>query len=216
MMEKLLVQELANSVPKRFVVDLLKSVEWAYAEARNTTQNDQRLGTAEAEYLEPHCRRCFLERRLQDIAALHQLRTNIAKVKSNRYQYTELFSGRFLLTVIHASSTSKIVRGSSFRKSGALLNKFIDQQEFNLDLPDQRTLSDDVDLNAVIYHGTDYRHRYRAGFLKIGVPSSENRRWACCPIDMYVLLDAYPPEQSNVEDQDLIIHWKRKSGEKAS
>jgi hypothetical protein len=207
----LLVQALADSIPQAFVVDLLKETDWAYAEAHTSVIKDKRLGTAEADWLEPHLRRCLLERKLQDIAGLHDLKTAIATVKSNGYQYTELVAGRFVLTLVHTHSPHKIVRSSSFRNAAATLNCFLDQRDMFIE---EKKASDEVDLNAVIYHGTDFRDPYRAGFLKIGFPSEGNTDWAH-KMDAYDLLEIYP-ERATKEDRALVIEWKKKSGEATS
>jgi hypothetical protein len=211
MKNHLLVQSLANSLPKGFVVDLLKETDWAYGEAHSSVIKDKRLGTAEADWLEPHLRRCLLERKFQDIAGLHGLKAAIATVKSNGYKYTELIAGRFVLTLIHTHSPSRIVRSSSFRNKDADLNRYLDQRD--LFIVDEKK-SADVDLNAVIYHGTDFRDPYRVGFLKIGFPAEGNLVWAH-RMDAYDLLEAYP-EQASKEDIALVIEWKKKSGEAAA
>ncbi len=207
-----LVREVTSAIPKKFVVDILTSIDWGYVTAKEVVQMDKRLGTPEAQWMEPYYRRGILERRLQDVAGLHLLKSNIATVACNKFQYTELFAGRFLITLLHASSSSKIVPSSSFRQNDARLNALLDQQVFLFDPVANEPTRDGVDLNAVIYHGQDRQDPSKAGFVKLGFPSASNTSWLH-RLDMYDLLEAYETEPAIQEDQDLIIKWKRRSGE---
>lgn len=211
MKNHLLIGSLVKSLPKAFVVDLLKGVDWAYSEAHTSAIKNINFGEAEQIYIEPHFRRCLLERKLQDIAGAHSLVTKIVTVASNKYQYTNLEAGNFVLTLSHTKNPDKIVRNSSFRNSAAALNQVLDQMDL---FEDKAAIPKDTALNAVIYHGTDFRDPYHAGFLKIGFPEAGNQEWAHS-MDFYDLLEFYSTVTTE-EDKDLVIQWKKKSGEIAS
>ncbi len=212
-MSKLLILELRNALPKGFVKDLMTSVDWAYDESSEAVKNNALLGQAEAQYLRPYYRRCILERKLQQISKKHKITAEILLNDAGNCPFTQLSAGNLVFTLAHAQDSSQIVRTSNFRQRHAGLNSMLDQ----MDLFDEKTVhvSTTTTINAIIYHGTDYRVPHKAGFIKIGFPAPCNTRWAF-RLDCYDLLDAYRVPTVELEDEDLILKWKRKSGEAAS
>jgi hypothetical protein len=212
-MSQLLVLELRNALPKGFVKDLMTSVDWAYDESSEAVKNNALLGEAEAEYLRPHYRRCILERKLQQISKKHKITSEVIMNDAGNCAFTQLRAGHLILTLSHAGDSSNIVRSSNFRQRHARLNSMLDQMDFLEGDPDPVEMAKTI--NAIIYHGTDYRAPKKAGFIKIGFPAPCNTRWAF-KMDCYDLLDAYRVPSTEIEDEDLILKWKRKSGEAAS
>jgi len=195
----------------------MESIDWAYEESSSAIGGDPLLGNPEKKYMVPHYRRSILERRLRDIAVTEGLVASIAQNATGNYEYTKITAGQFLFTIIHHSSTWRIVRQSHFRQHHARMNGLLDQMELNgiWDVP-QIEDEDAKTLNAVIYHGTDYRDRNKAGFIKIGIPDPGNRKWKA-KFDAYDILAAYTDKlDTNQEDEQenrLIVTWKKKSGE---
>jgi hypothetical protein len=212
-MSKQLISELRNALTKSFVKDLMTSVDWAYDESSEAVKNHPLLGPPEAEYLRPYYRRCILERRLQQISKKHKITAEVVMNDAKNCAFTQLWAGNLILTLAHAAVSSQIVRSSNFRQRHAGLNSMLDQMDLFEANPEPKETAKTI--NAIIYHGTDYRVPQKAGFIKIGFPAPCNTKWAF-KLDCYDLLDAYRVQKIEDEDEDLIIKWKRKSGEAAS
>ncbi len=213
-METRLLTEIVASMPRTFVVELLRGIEWAYEEARNTARNDPLLDRPEQDYLYPHYRRSIIEKRLRDIARELALKERVATNEAGNYEFTEITAGRLLLTCSHKNGEDwRMLRSSKFREQHAALNSLLLQMEFKGEGFEAFSVEDDGSLlNAVIYHGTDLSDKSKVGFLRLGFPATDNTKWAA-RFDFYEILNAYPSAETSAEDDELIIKWKSKARE---
>lgn len=213
-MENILLTEIARSVPKLFVTESMRAIEWAYEEAFGAAHNDPLLGDVERDYLYPHYRRSIIEKKLRDVGAAIGLDSRTESNIAGNFQFTTITAGRIVLTCSHKGGQDwRMLRSSIFREQHASLNLLLSQMEFGgggfevFQAKDTGGL-----LNAVIYHGTDLKDKSKVGYLRLGFPSVDNSHWAA-RFDFYEILSAYRASAAPTEDDDLIIKWKSKSRE---
>lgn len=213
-METGLLTEIVASMPRSFVVELMRGIEWAYGEARSAAQNDPLLDRPERDYLYPHYRRSIIEKRLRDIARDLGIKTRVAVNEAGNHEFTEITVGRLLLTCSHKNGEDwRMLRSSTFREQNAALNALLLQMEFKAGGFESFSVEDDGSfLNAVIYHGTDLSDKTKVGYLRLGFPATDNSKWAA-RFDFYEILKAYQPTESSADDDELIIKWKSKARE---
>lgn len=216
LMESRLLTQVVQSLPKQFVTETLKSVEWAYVEAHNTTLQDPLMEGPERDYVYPHYRRAILERRLRNVASEQGLESRSQWNFARNHQFTEIVADKLVLTCSHKNGEDwRMLPPSIFRERNAKLNSLLAQLQFNGGgFENDSPVADVGQLNAVIYHGTDLRDKGKVGYLRLGFPSGDNRRWAA-RFDFYEILNAYPhaTPQEEAEDEDIIIQWKSKARE---
>jgi hypothetical protein len=213
-METGLLTEIVASMPKSFLVELMRGIEWAYEEARSAAQNDPLLDRPERDYLYPHYRRSIIEKRLRDVARDLGIKTRVAVNDAGNHEFTEITVGRLVLTCSHKNGEDwRMLRSSTFREQNAALNALLLQMEFKAGGFESFSVEDDGSfLNAVIYHGTDLSDKSKVGYLRLGFPATDNSKWAA-RFDFYEILKAYQPTESSADDDELIIKWKSKARE---
>jgi hypothetical protein len=210
-METALLKEVVQSLPKTFVAELLRGIEWAYEEAYNSAQNDPLLDRPEREYLYPHYRRVIIEKRIRDVSRDLNLKTAVAQNEAGNHEFTEITAGRLLLTCSHKNGEDwRMLRSSQFRCQNATLNSLLCQMEFKGAGFEAFQVEDDGGLlNGVIFHGTDRAEKNKVGYLRLGFPATDNRKWAA-HFDFHEILGAYQPEAPSADDDALIVKWKKK------
>jgi hypothetical protein len=208
-MEAQIRSELVSSLPRGFVGDLMRIVDWAYEESYNATFNDPLLDTPQREYNYPHYRRSILERRVHTVAQGYGLSASYKQNVTKNFRFTEILAGQFRITISHKTGKEwRMLRSCGYREQNANLNSMLAQLEFGLGEPTQPV--EGGLLNAVIYHGTDLKDKNRAGYLRIGVPRPDNSYWAA-RFDFYELLQAYVPIiVASTEEEQLVVKWKSK------
>ena len=213
-MESILLAEIARSLPKTFVTEAMRAIDWAYEEAHGAVFNDPLVGKPERDYYYPHYRRAIIEKKFRDIGGSLGLDSQVESNFAGNYQFTRITAGRIVLTCCHKGGQDwRMLRSSIFREQHASLNLLLSQMEFGSGGFDVFRAKDKVGmLNAVIYHGTDLKDKSKVGYLRLGFPSEDNSRWAA-RFDFYEILSAYQSSAAPTEDDELIIKWKSKARE---
>lgn len=208
LMEAILKQEVINSIPKPFITEVMRAVDWAYQEAHNASANNPLLDKSEQEWIAPYYRRAILDKRLRDVAAAQGLRARVANNASGNYQFTEVSVNRFLLTCSHHTGEEwRMLRKSEYRNQNAALNSLLAQTEFGFEA--FQVVDDGRPFNAVILHKHDLKDPSKAGYVKLAIPSVDNTRMVA-RFNFYELVEAYPRVAVTNDDDALVVKWKSK------
>lgn len=211
-METHLLTELVRHLPRPFVSELLRKIEWVYKEAHGAVKNDPLIAQPEHEYLYPHYRRSILEKALRDLAVATGMEGRISTNQDGNHQFTEIVAGRFVFTCSHSTGPDyMMLRSSHFRRQNAELNALLAQFEFTGGGFEKFHPKDTGGLlNAVIYHATDRNDPSQVGYLRLGFPKHDNSGWAA-KFEFDEILSAYPRAiTQRDDDEQLIIRWKTK------
>jgi hypothetical protein len=211
-METQLLRIANESLPKEFVKAIMRDVEWACSESLNNVT--QRLaagqyGTPERDWILGYERRAIWEKKMRDLAESFDLAATVKSNQAGNHEFTEIRAGRLLLTCSHKLGPDYfMLRASGFRDKYAKINALLSQELMTF-MPVEMREDDGGLLNAVIFYKVHETHRAKAEYLRLGFPSETNDKWAY-KFDFYDILEGYPAESQQKEDEELLIQWKRK------
>ncbi len=210
MKEKLksqIFQDIAKSLPERFVNGLIERHRPIYEEAYESCFNNPALDEPEAEYLRPHKKRALYERVFRHLALDSGLKATVERNTARNHKYTLVSAGKFLITASYNNSPSQMVRPGKFRKQHACVNWRVSQQVMYF-IPG-KDLYGTGGIYAILLHGPDAENPKLPGFLKLSIPSEGYNHW----IEQFDLRDIREAqvERRQGADQDSGVQptWKK-------
>jgi hypothetical protein len=210
-MQDILKKQIITSLPKLFITEAMRTVDWAYTESFSACKNNPLMEEPEREWMYPLYRRAILEKGFRQLAQKSGGTATIETNRARNFRYTEVSLGRFLLTVSHHTGEERrMLRHSEFRKQNAELNTLLDQMEFGY--KEFRKLDKGGMINAVLLHDHDLKDESKAGYVRLAFPAENNKEWATW-FDLHEIVNAYPKAAVTNDDEELIIKWKSKARE---
>lgn len=186
---KLLIDVLVSELNVGFVDDLLADIPNLYKESEKHIENYHLLGEAEKEYVKPHLRRGLIEKKFRDRALEHGLEASSVSNCADSAKYTLVRAGTLELTHSKTNSANAIPALSTFREQRSDANQMLHQTDlFAVD----KIAEPAATTYAILTHGPkppyieedgEYEG-VEVGYITIGFPSPDGKRWAEPPIDL--------------------------------
>jgi hypothetical protein len=170
-----LFQLLVNSLPAKFTKGIVQACAPLYGESDQRAFKEPTWDDPEARYMRPQFRRSLFEAMFRRKALEAGLIAQVAKNPAKNYEYTLVRSGSFVIAANYVRTERQLARPALFRAQHASVNKFLRTPQFAFAV-DPRMYEAGA-IFAQLLHGPSHEKGREFGFLRIGIPSADNKRW---------------------------------------